>query len=166
MSIGDELQKLNDLRQSGAIDDAEFARAKARLLNAPPHAPSGFAPLLSGDTNPTLIEQQTRQWGMLLHLSVLAGYVMPFAGLVVPIVIWQLKKDELRGVDIHGKNALNWIISHIIYGIVSFLLCFVVIGIPLLFILGVLAVVFPIIAGTKANNGEYWRYPLSIRFVS
>jgi hypothetical protein len=165
MSIGDELQKLHDLRQSGAIDDEEFARAKARLLGAPAPGSWGAASLLSSDPSPEAVEHRTRQWGMLLHFSVLAGYIVPLAGLVVPIVIWQLKKDELRGVDIHGKNALNWIISHLIYGAVYFLLCFVMVGIPLFFVLGVLAVVFPIIAGIKANHGEFWRYPLSIRFV-
>jgi uncharacterized Tic20 family protein len=38
-----------------------------------------------------------------------------------------------------------------------------VIGFGLLMILGVLSIVFPVIAGIKANNGEVWRYPLSIR---
>jgi uncharacterized Tic20 family protein len=90
--------------------------------------------------------------------------VIPYAGLVAPIVIWQVKKNELPGIDQHGKNAVNWIISLIIYSVVCFFLIFVIIGIPLLVVLGVLGLIFPIIAGLKANSGEYWKYPLSIKF--
>ena len=38
---------------------------------------------------------------------------------------------------------------------------FVFIGIPLLVILFSLSIIFPIVGGTKASNGEAWNYPLS-----
>lgn len=103
---------------------------------------------------------------MLLHISLLAGFVVPFGGLVVPILIWQLKKAELPKIDEHGKVVVNWIISAIIYAVVCLLLCLVVIGIPLLLVLAVLHIVFPIIGAVKANEGELWKYPLSITFLS
>ena len=89
---------------------------------------------------------------------------MPLAGLIAPILIWQIKKDELPEIDVHGKIVVNWIISEILYGVLCVILLFVVVGLPLLVALGVLAVVFPIIGGIKANNGEVWRYPMSITF--
>lgn len=110
-------------------------------------------------------EQEIRQWAMFLHLSQLAGYILPLLGLVVPIIIWQSKKDQFPILDVHGKNVINWIISELIYGAICFVLVFVVIGIPLLGILGILAVVFPIIGGIRANNGEVWRYPLTIEII-
>ncbi len=110
-------------------------------------------------------ERETRLWAMTLHLSLLAGFIVPLAGLVAPIVIWQLKKNDLPGIDVHGKIALNWIMSFVIYVVVSSILVFLLIGIPLLVVLGVLAVIFPLVGGIKANNGEAWRYPLSIRFL-
>ena len=61
---------------------------------------------------------------------------------------------------------VNWIISEILYGVLCVILLFVVVGLPLLVALGVLAVVFPIIGGIKANNGEVWRYPMSITFFT
>jgi hypothetical protein len=109
-------------------------------------------------------EQQTRQWAMILHLSQFAGYVIPLAGLVAPIVIWQVKKSEMPELDEHGKIVANWLISGAIYAAISFVLTFVVIGIFGLIALGVCAIVFPIVGGIKANNGEVWRYPLSIAF--
>jgi uncharacterized Tic20 family protein len=166
MNIAEELQKLQQLRESGTINDDEFALAKAKLLSSPPEVqPVGTAPSGATPLDPATLEQQTRQWGLFLHLSMLAGFVVPFAGLIAPIVIWQLKKVELPGIDEHGKNATNWIISQIIYAVVSFILAFAIIGIPLLIALGVVAIIFPIVAGIKANNGEVWKYPLAISFI-
>jgi uncharacterized Tic20 family protein len=57
----------------------------------------------------------------------------------------------------------NWILTEIILALVFYLLCFVLVGFPLLGILVVLAVVYPIIGGVKANNGEVWKYPFSLQ---
>lgn len=111
-------------------------------------------------------DQATRQWATFIHLSLLAGFLVPGAGFILPIVLWQVKKDELPGIDAHGKVVANWLVSALIYGIVSSLLMFVLIGFPLLGLLALLAVVFPIIGAIRANEGVLWPYPLSIRFFS
>ena len=110
-------------------------------------------------------EQQVRQWGMILHFSQFAGYVIPLAGLLVPIIIWQIKKNDMPVIDAHGKNIVNWIISALIYAVICFIFSFVLIGLPFFIVLGVLCVAFPVVAGIKANNGEVWKYPLAIRFL-
>ena len=110
-------------------------------------------------------DREAKLWAMFLHFSLLGGYIIPLGGFIAPVIIWQLKKDELPMLDIHGKMAVNWLISSLIYGAVFFCLTFVLIGIPLLSILGVLGVLFPIIAGVKANNGEFWKYPLSLSIL-
>jgi uncharacterized Tic20 family protein len=165
MTISDELQKLQQLRDSGALNDDEFTLAKTKLLNGPVDAEPSWAATAEAEVGFEKQDQQTRQWAFILHLSVLAGFAVPMAGLLAPIVIWQLKKDELPGIDAHGKNAVNWIISAIIYTIVCVPLVFIVIGIPMLMALGAVGVVFPIIAAIKANNGELWKYPMSITFL-
>ena len=113
---------------------------------------------------PAVDDRQVRQWALVLHLSLLAGFVIPLAGMVAPIIIWQLKKEEMPGLDAHGKVVTNWIISSIIYGGVSVLLIFVLIGIPLIVLLCLVGVIFPIIGGIKASDGEVWKYPMSIAF--
>lgn len=105
------------------------------------------------------MDKETRLWAMILHLSVLAGYAVPFAGLVAPIVIWQIKKEQLPEIDAHGRMVANFLISIFIYGVIAGLLVFLLIGVPLLIALSVIGVVFPIIGGIKANNGELWKYP-------
>ena len=102
---------------------------------------------------------------MCVHFSLLAGFLVPFAGLIVPITIWQLKKSDMPEIDIHGKIIANWIISLMVYTVISFILSFVLIGLPLLFALGIIGVVFPVIGGIKASNGEAWTYPLTIKFM-
>jgi len=160
MSLPDELAKLQVLRSTGAISEEEFQQAKARLLGGSP------APPYPGtrQSDPQAIENDTRFWAMLIHLSQYAGYVVLLAGFVVPIVLWQIKKNELPGVDAHGKIVTNWVISALIYGVIGFVLRFVLIGFPLLFVLGLLCLIFPIVGAIKANDGKVWQYPLSIRF--
>jgi uncharacterized Tic20 family protein len=100
------------------------------------------------------------------HFSIFAGYVVvPFAGLIAPILLWQIKKADLPEVDAHGKMVVNWIISSFIYLFVGGLLTFVVVGFAVLLAVAVMGVVFPIVAGIKANNGEFWKYPLTIEFI-
>jgi hypothetical protein len=162
MSLADELRKLQELRDAGTISQAEFEKAKAAVLDGstPGGAPGGPPPPFLLSTSP---ENQIRLWGMFLHFSQFAGFVVPIAGLVVPIILWQWKKHA-PPIDAHGKNVANWIISALIYGVASWILAIYVIGFPLLIALGVLAIAFPIVGGIKANNGEVWKYPLSIQF--
>jgi uncharacterized Tic20 family protein len=164
MSIADDLERLDRLRQSGAIDDAEFAMAKAKVLNDATDLSPDWSLATAFDIGPEKSDAATRHWALLLHFSILAGFMFPLAGLAVPIIIWQVKKDSLPGIDPHGKNAINWIISKIIYFVLSILLCMVLIGIPMLIALAIASVLFPIIAGIKANNGTVWKYPLAISF--
>lgn len=108
---------------------------------------------------------EQKQMGMFLHLSQLLNFIIPFGGVIAPIVLWQIKKDEIPGLDAHGKMVANWLISSLIYGVVSGILCLIVIGFLGLMALAVMSVVFPIIAGIKANKGELWEYPLTIKFL-
>jgi uncharacterized Tic20 family protein len=104
-------------------------------------------------------------WGMWLHPAQLANCLVPLAGLVAPIAIWQLKKDQFPSLDVHGKNVVNWMISSAIYAFVGLILMFVFVGFFVLLAVAVCGVVFPIIGGIKANNGDAWKYPLTISFL-
>jgi len=107
-------------------------------------------------------DKETNQWAMFIHFSVLASWLVPLAGIIVPIVLWQVKKDELPGIVPHAYVVLNWIISSLVYGLICFVLTFIVIGIFGFMALAVATVVFSIIGGIKANDGELWEYPGTI----
>jgi len=115
---------------------------------------------------PALNEKQERMWGMLCHLGVFAGYVIPFVGhIIVPLAIWLIKKEESEFVDDQGKESLNFQISMTIYLLVSWILFFIVIGVPLMIGLIIFNVVMIIMASVKSINGEKFRYPLSLRLI-
>lgn len=105
------------------------------------------------------LQRQTNQWAMFIHFSMLAGWVIPLAGIVVPILLWQLKKDELPGIEPHAHVVMNWIVSSLVYAVICYVLLLIVIGVFGFFILGVLTVIYAIVGGVKANDGELWEYP-------
>ena len=106
-----------------------------------------------------------RQMGMFLHLSQLASLIIPLAGLVLPIVIWQTQKDKTPALDAHGKMVVNFMISELIYAVASLILMFILVGFLTILAVAIIGVVFPIIGAVKANNGEIWDYPLTIKFL-
>ena len=106
-----------------------------------------------------------KTWAMLCHLTAFAGYFIPFGNILGPLVIWIMKKDELSVVDEHGKESINFQVSMTIYATIAGLLIFVFIGFLLFPIVVIAQVVFTIIAALKANNGESYRYPLTIRLI-
>lgn len=121
MSVADEIAKLQDLHRAGALTDEEFAAAKQRLISGDggptPTAASSFGPSPSSTGPPDLARRATevRQWAMFIHLSQLLSFLVPFSGIVAPIVIWQIKRTEMPEIEVHGKNVANWLISYAIY---------------------------------------------------
>lgn len=113
----------------------------------------------------SLQTSEQRQMGMLLHLSQLLNLIIPFGGIIAPVVLWQMKKDEMPALDAHGKMVTNWMISFFIYMVVSGILSIILIGLLGVFALIIMGIVFPIVGGIKANNGELWEYPLTIKFL-
>lgn len=99
-----------------------------------------------------------------MHLSLFASIIVPGAGLVLPIVMWVTNKDQSTAIDQHGKNILNFLISMLIYAVASIALMFIFVGIFTFIAVAIVSIVFPIIAAIKANDGQYWPYPLCIRF--
>ncbi|MCH7534338.1 MAG: DUF4870 domain-containing protein [Bacteroidetes bacterium] len=112
-----------------------------------------------------------RPWGMeinkfcmLMHFSQLAGYVVPMAGLILPIVMWATNKDQSELVDRHGRNIFNWMLSSFIYMVIGMMLIIILIGIPMLIGVVILSLIFIIIGAIKANEGVVFKYPLAIPF--
>jgi uncharacterized Tic20 family protein len=134
----------------------------------PPVVPPAAAPTPS--PNP---EAQARTWDMLCHLSALTGYIgVPFGNIIGPLLVWQIQKDKFPTTHLHGKAALNFQITVTLAGLVAaavfFVGSFFCVGwllLPVVILVGLAGLIFPIIAGIKANNGEAYQYPWSIEFV-
>lgn len=152
--LPEELEKLQNLHEQGALSDEEFQEAKQRLLTA--DRSRGSDDLLGLDMN---------NYRALMHGSQYAGFIVPFAGLVAPIVLWSMAKDQYPEVDTEGKKILNWMISEFIYIMVSGLLCLILIGIPLLFIAILAGFILPLIGTIQASQGRSYTYPCTIEFL-
>lgn len=114
------------------------------------------------------VDAQAEPWELtyctLIHLSLLVYMIIPIP--VVPVLImWLVKKDESPLVDDHGREALNFQISLVIYMILSGVLFLCGIGFLLVIGVYVLGVIGMILAAIAANRGEYYRYPMTLRMI-
>jgi len=151
------MASLNDLPQTPQNPADYGTGPQGPTAGPPPFEPSPKEP-----------NKDARMWGMFAHLSALSGLFTAGVGFLVgPLVIWLIKKEQFPFVDDQGKEALNFQITMLIYGAVAFLLSFVCIGFILLPAVGIVDLVFTIIATIKANDGIRYRYPkgLIFRFV-
>ena len=114
----------------------------------------------------TLPTENERTWGMLAHLSALAGLVMPLVGIVLgPLLVWLARRDESEFVAAHAKEALNFNISVLLGALACILLMLVFVGFLLGTALFIAWLVLMLIAAIKASEGQSYRYPFSLRLV-
>ncbi len=107
-----------------------------------------------------------RTWCVLCHAAALLGLFLHFLGhLLGPLVVWLIKRGDSPEIDAHGKESLNFQLSMLIYDAIAVILCFVLIGIPILIVLWVLNTVLVIIASIQASEGKLYRYPFTIRLI-
>jgi uncharacterized Tic20 family protein len=112
-------------------------------------APAGFA------TN------DEKTWALLAHFG---GIVI---GFIAPLITLLAKGNESPTVRAHSVEALNFQITWGIATIVASVLATCTIGILffLPIITWIVVIVFSIIGGLKANEGELYRYPMTWRVV-
>lgn len=112
------------------------------------------------------VSKDEQNWAMGCHLAALAGFLVPFGNIIGPLVIWLMKRAEMPLVERHGKEALNFQITVSIAFLICVSLMFVLIGIPLMFVVGIGALILTIMAAVKVSNGELdYKYPFAIRLL-
>jgi len=120
-------------------------------------------------TDPQDVASDSRGWATAAHLIPLFGF-----GFIAPLIIWLIKRDEDAFVEDQSREALNFQVSLLLYGLGVMVLMllsltriwlFPALGIVGLIALGIFALVFAIIAGVKSASGVAYRYPLIVHFV-
>ena len=103
---------------------------------------------------------------MWCHMSALAGFVIPFGNIIGPLIVWQMKKNELPSVDAHGKQALNFqltvaiaLLATVILAIILSFFCVGVLLFPVVIAIAWAGPIFAIIAGIKVNDGKDYNTP-------
>ncbi|MCA9277156.1 MAG: DUF4870 domain-containing protein, partial [Phycisphaerales bacterium] len=116
------------------------------------------------------VTDDERTYALMLHLSLLAHAVLTFIALAIPIIMWQVKKEQSPFLDDHGREAVNFQISLIIWSIalpiiaalIGLLTCGVglILLVPAALLPYVIGVIGMIQAAVAANRGEFYRYPM------
>jgi len=114
-------------------------------------------PTLPADPAPTPDEKNL---ALLMHVLSLVGF-----SLIGPLIVWLIKKDESAFIDKQGRELLNFQISLLIYVLICIPLCFILIGIPMLFAVGIASLILTIIGLIRATEGKIYRFPLTIRML-
>ena len=99
------------------------------------------------------------------NLAVLAHIGTLFGWLIVPLVVWLVKKDESNFIAEHAKQSINFQLSMMIYITVSIMLVFLVVGIFTLIGLAFFSIWVTIVATVEAGKGKAYKYPLTIQFI-
>jgi len=121
-------------------------------------APQGGAsPVYAGGYAPS---ENSRQMAMFAHLSAI------LTGFLGPLIFYLVKKDEDPFVADQSREALNFNLTILIAVLVCIVLSFLLIGLFILPVVLIGALVFQIIAGVQANQGQLYRYPINIRMVT
>lgn len=150
-----------------ADDALHCHQCGAPLGAAHEHGPEGggAAGPAGGEARVGAGSKESRNWALFAHLSafVAAWVALAFLG---PLVIWLVKRHEDAFVETHAREALNFNLTLLIWVGVGIVLAFLLVGIPLLIAIGIAWIVLTIRGAIAASNGDTYRYPFTIRFVS
>jgi len=109
------------------------------------------------------IGPEERGLAAITHLSGLAGYIVPLGGVIVPILIWFVKRDS-RVISTIAKQALLLNVIVFLTICVTAVAWITIILIPLVILiwiaLGLVAIALPVVGALKASDGTYYRYPV------
>jgi uncharacterized protein len=106
-----------------------------------------------------------RQLAMLGHLAGLLGFVIPFANVLAPLVLWLVNRTRHPYLDEQGREALNFQLTILVYLLLAFGLVLALVGLVMIPLIVIFQLVMVIVAAVRVNDGEAWRYPVTLRFL-
>jgi uncharacterized Tic20 family protein len=167
----DALEKLQALLEKGTITEEEFQKEKALLLAGGPTQ----TPIMPKD----LFGLEENTYTMLIHLSAVLIIVnFLFAGLMA-FLFWIFFKDKNINVDNHGRVVFNWLLTLLSAFLVVAIIFLILFSRPMhtmffgsfffmfwpIALLLIAGIIQAVVGAVKANQGQLWRYPLSIPFL-
>jgi uncharacterized Tic20 family protein len=123
---------------------------------------------------PQPLSSDDRTWGMLSHLGAVAGIVLGVGtiGWLAPLVIWLVYRERSPFVGFHALQELffqlAWLAILAVGWGITLILMMLLVGFLLLPVMGILhlvPIIWAVIAAIKANNGEWYEYPLVGRWA-
>ena len=127
-----------------------------------------WARTLAAETLPdgdNAMDTDARIWCMWCHLGALAGYLLPFAHILLPLFIWTSRRRRHPGVDQAGRESLDFQFTVTVFALICILLSVLFVGVVMLFVLVVAHVALTLRAALLAQRGIPYRYPFNIRIL-
>jgi Uncharacterized protein conserved in bacteria len=116
---------------------------------------------------PGYASSEEKTWALVAHFGGAAGMFLFGAvfGWVAPLIAMLAKGNQSATVRAHAVNALNFQITWSIVAAVGWVLACIVIGFIPVLLAYAMGIIFGIIAGLKANEGQIYSYPASLKLV-
>ena len=125
-------------------------------------APIEPGPAPKGRLRQRHLTDSDRNYSIAIHLSPLAGFAF-FPFIFIPIVLWAVRKDQSAFNDDHGREMTNVLLSFCLYNVAAIITVIGLIALPVLYVIGIINLIRGAMA---AGRGEYFRYPMTVRFIS
>ncbi|WP_067515548.1 DUF4870 domain-containing protein [Endozoicomonas ascidiicola] len=119
--------------------------------------------------NSPSINRDDKNMAVLSHLLPLFGFMVPGLSIVIPLLIWLWKRDSSPYIEHHARESLNFQITLALLIAVWVALKLMLVGfllLPLVPIIAIVVLIFMVRAAMKAGNGEFYRYPMTLRLVN
>ncbi len=65
-----------------------------------------------------MLDNHQKNIATFIHLSTFSRFIFPFGNFIGPIILWVTNKDKSDFIDTHGKQAINFQISILLYAII------------------------------------------------
>ena len=109
---------------------------------------------------------EERQWAMFCHLSAMLLYAGIIGGVLVPLLLWLMKREGNPFVDDQGRETVNFQITIVLGLCIAVPLCFFLVGIPMVAGLFLYHFIATIVAAVRSNEGVRYRYPFCWRLIT
>lgn len=126
---------------------------------SPESTPSNSPYTSPAEAQPLTVTDE-KLWATLIHVGGIFFHFLP------ALIGYLVLRDRGPFIRDHARAALNFQLTVLGGFVVGFFTAWLIIGIIIIPIIGVLNIVFSIIAAMASNRGETYRYPIAIRFIS
>lgn len=116
----------------------------------------------SGRLGASGLSETERHFAVAMHLSPLGVFLIGPLAFIAPLVLWLVRRQRSAFNDDHGREAVNFIISFVALHLILAITVIGLVGIPVLWVIGAVSLIRAAIASGRA---EYFRYPMTIRFL-
>ncbi len=111
---------------------------------------------------PSETERTYATFQHLIGVVGLLGGGLPVLGCIGAVTLWRIKARQSEFLDDHGREAVNFQLSLILYGLVMTLPSMGFVW----FFIAALSVYGCVRGAMAANRGDYYRYPACLRLIS